>query len=157
LTCNEDNAVFKSGFARAAKKNDLVMVFPDTCPRGLSDDLSFPDNYKVGSGAAFYCDATSEKFKKNYNMYTYVTKELPELVSRYFFADINNKSIFGHSMGGGGALQIALNHPTEYKSVSAFAPMMDHLSNELSGDARNTYFNDVNEFKKYNVVDLLKE
>mmetsp|Transcript_47964 Transcript_47964/g.65008 ORF Transcript_47964/g.65008 Transcript_47964/m.65008 type:complete len:81 (+) Transcript_47964:1461-1703(+) len=80
------------------------MVFPDTSPRGLPDNLSFPDNWKVGSGTGFYCNATAEGFDKHYNMYTYITKELPELVSRYFFADIDNKSIFGHSMGGGGAL-----------------------------------------------------
>lgn len=80
------------------------MVFPDTSPRGLPENLSLPDNWKVGAGTGFYCNATTEGFDKHYNMYTYITKELPELVSKYFFADINNKSVFGHSMGGGGAL-----------------------------------------------------
>lgn len=132
------------------------MVFPDTSPRGLPDNLSFPDNWKVGSGTGFYCNATTEGFDKHYNMHTYITKELPELVSRYFFADINNKSVFGHSMGGGGALQIAMQNPNAYKSVSAFAPMMDHMVSELSVDAKNTYFKDENEFRAYNAVDVLK-
>lgn len=156
MTCNEDNVVFKSGFGRAAKKNDIVMVFPDTSPRGLSDDLSLPNNWMVGSGTGFYCNATSEGFDKHYNMYTYITKELPELVSRYFYTDINNKSVFGHSMGGAGALQIAMKNPTAYKSVSAFAPMMDLMVSEWSNDAKKTYFKDENEFRAYNAADILR-
>lgn len=98
------------------------MVFPDTSPRGV-DIPGSKDVWYFGEGAGYYVDATTDKYKKNYNMYTYCTKELPELVSKYFHIDSNRQSITGFSMGGLGALMIALKNPEKYKSISAFSPI----------------------------------
>mmetsp|Transcript_28599 Transcript_28599/g.20660 ORF Transcript_28599/g.20660 Transcript_28599/m.20660 type:complete len:118 (-) Transcript_28599:330-683(-) len=103
------------------------MVFPDTSPRGLPEDLAHDDNSNIGHAAGFYCNATKSPWNKYFNMYTYCTEELPSLVSKYFFADLNNKSVMGYSMGGGGALVLALKNPNSYKSVSAFCPIMDAM------------------------------
>ena len=83
------------------------------------------NNWQFGSGAGFYLDATELLYKKNYNMYTYLTDELPKLVENNFDFDMSRQSIFGHSMGGHGAMIIALRHPEKYKSCSAFAPIVE--------------------------------
>jgi len=122
LTCTEENFIIKAGAQRVAAELGIAILTPDTSPR----NLNIPgenDSDDLGSGAGFYVDATEAPWAKNYNMYTYITKELPALVSAYFPIDQERIGIFGHSMGGHGALTIALRHPDYYKSVSAFSPI----------------------------------
>merc|ERR1712066_860116 len=109
LTCTDENARTKAHFASEAAKHGLAVVFPDTSARPEVAIEGQDDSYDFGSGAGFYVDATTEKWKKHYNMYTYITKELPELVSGLFPVDPEKRSITGHSMGGHGAL---ICHPT---------------------------------------------
>jgi len=122
LTCTEDNATVKAGFQRVAAELGLTIVCPDTSPRG--DDVPDDEAYDFGKGASFYVDATMAPWAKHFQMYSYVTKELPALIAEHFPADMARQGITGHSMGGHGALTIALKNPDTYKSVSAFAPIV---------------------------------
>lgn len=124
LTCTEENFMAKSGAQRFAAKHGIILVAPDTSPRGedVPDDPEGAWNF--GLGAGFYVNATQAPWNKHYHMYDYVTKELPELIEADFGVDATRKSISGHSMGGHGALMIALKNPGAYKSVSAFAPIV---------------------------------
>jgi S-formylglutathione hydrolase len=121
LTCTDENFMQKSGAQRIAAKLGMAIICPDTSPRGLNlpgDD----DSYDFGSGAGFYLNATQTPWKDHYQMYDYVTKELPALVMASFPLN-GRESISGHSMGGHGALVLALRQPNRYASVSAFAPI----------------------------------
>jgi len=123
LTCTPDNFASKcpNAFTTANELN-VAIVLPDTSPRGHPAVPTEDDSWDFGTGAGFYINATADAFKKNYNMYDYITEELPALISSQFnFSSV--KSIFGHSMGGHGALTIALKNPSEWASVSAFAPI----------------------------------
>ena len=122
LTCTEENFIAKAGAQRLAAELGLAIVVPDTSPRGLG----LPgegDSYDFGLGAGFYVDATQAPWSRGYRMYSYVTRELPTLVASHFPVDPERVGIFGHSMGGHGALTVALKNPREYRSVSAFAPI----------------------------------
>jgi len=122
LTCTEENFIIKAGAQRVAAELGLAIVTPDTSPRGLGlpgED----DAYDFGSGAGFYVDATQAPWSTNYRMYSYITQELPWLIAANFPVDPARVGIFGHSMGGHGALVLALRNPKSYKSVSAFAPI----------------------------------
>lgn len=123
LTCTHANVMDKGEYRRMAAKLGLIVVCPDTSPRGegVADE---PDNWQFGKGAGFYLDATEEPFAKHYRMYSYVTQELPKLIGETFPADMARQSIFGHSMGGHGAMTIALKHPDRFRSCSAFAPIV---------------------------------
>jgi S-(hydroxymethyl)glutathione dehydrogenase/alcohol dehydrogenase len=121
LTCTDDNAVQKGGALKACAEAGIMMVFPDTSPRGVGV-LGEDDSYDLGSGAGFYVDATATPWSANYNMYTYTVSELPQLVEAHLPAS-GVKSITGHSMGGHGALVIAFKNPDAFASVSAFAPI----------------------------------
>lgn len=123
LTCTEETFMIKSGAQRVAAELGLLLVAPDTSPRGvpLPGD---GDAYDFGVGAGFYLDATVEPWSRHYRMYSYVTAELPQLVGAAFAADMDRQGIFGHSMGGHGALTIGLRHPERYRSISAFAPIV---------------------------------
>ncbi len=123
LTCTEENFVVKAGAQRLASALGLMVVAPDTSPRGQG--LPGEDEaYDFGSGAGFYLDATQEPWSKAYKMYSYVTDELPAALAAAFpAADLTRQGIFGHSMGGHGALTIHLKHPETYRSVSAFSPI----------------------------------
>jgi S-formylglutathione hydrolase len=127
LTCTHANVTEKGEFRRACAELGLILVAPDTSPRGegVPDDAA--GDYDFGLGAGFYVDATEEPFARNYRMYSYITKELPDIVAANFPADMARQSITGHSMGGHGALTIALKHPGRYRSVSAFAPISSPL------------------------------
>jgi S-formylglutathione hydrolase len=122
LTCTEENFTVKAGAQRRAAELGLALVMPDTSPRG-TDLPGEHDNYDFGSGAGFYLDATEAPWSVNYRMYSYVTRELPALVEEHFDVDAARSGIFGHSMGGHGALVCALRNPGRYRSVSAFAPI----------------------------------
>lgn len=122
LTCTEETFMIKAGAQRTAAELGLMLVAPDTSPRGvpLPGDS---DAYDFGVGAGFYLDATMEPWSRHYRMYSYVTAELPRIIADGFAADMARQGIFGHSMGGHGALTIGLRHPERYRSISAFAPI----------------------------------
>ena len=122
LTCTWANFTEKAGAQRYAARHGLMIVAPDTSPRG-ADFPGEHDAYDFGSGAGFYVDATAEPWSRNYRMYSYVTAELPALVNANFPTDAARQGVFGHSMGGHGALIAALKNPDKYRSVSAFAPI----------------------------------
>ena len=121
LTCTEENFRIKSGVQRIASELNMIIVSPDTSPRGegVPDD----ENYALGQGAGFYLDATEPPWNEHFNMYSYITKDLLETIHNNFSIDTEKTGIFGHSMGGHGALTIALKNPQLFKSVSAFAPI----------------------------------
>jgi S-formylglutathione hydrolase len=122
LTCTWENATTKAGFQGPAAEHGLIVVCPDTSPRGL-DLPGEHDAYDFGSGAGFYLDAVVEPWAAHYRMERYVTQELPALIAEHFPADMSRQGVFGHSMGGHGALTLALRHPELYRSVSAFSPI----------------------------------
>lgn len=126
LTCTDDNVRTKAGMQRYAAEQGIALIFPDTSPRG--DDV--PDEaerYDLGKGAGFYVNASQVPWHKNYQMYDYVTEELPVLLEKELPLLANAKSISGHSMGGHGALICALKNPAAYQSVSAFSPICNPL------------------------------
>lgn len=122
LTCTEETFMIKAGAQRIAAELGIALVAPDTSPRNvpLPGDS---DNWDFGVGAGFYVDATLAPWSRHYRMYSYVTRELPALIEANFPVDARRQGIFGHSMGGHGALTIALKNPGRYRSVSAFAPI----------------------------------
>jgi S-formylglutathione hydrolase len=131
LTCTEENFMVKAGAQQFAAKYGVMLVAPDTSPRGRGIPGE-EDDWDFGTGAGFYVDATEAPWSQYYRMYSYITQELPELIAANFSVQSDYPSggtashrqgIFGHSMGGHGALICALKNPTQYKSVSAFAPI----------------------------------
>src|SRR5207302_2905549 len=118
----EENFIVKAGAQRVAAELGLAIVVPDTRPRGLKSPVE-DASYDFGVGAGFYVDATQAPWSRGYRMYSYVAKELSRLVESTFPVDAARTGIFGHSMGGYGALTIALKNPAYYKSVSAFVPI----------------------------------
>ncbi|HCY61553.1 MAG TPA: S-formylglutathione hydrolase [Oxalobacteraceae bacterium] len=121
LTCNEQNFITKAGAQRYAAEHGLILVVSDTSPRG--DEVADAEGYDLGKGAGFYLNATQAPWQRHYRMDDYVTAELPGLIERHFPAS-GARAISGHSMGGHGALVIALKNPGRYRSVSAFAPIV---------------------------------
>ncbi len=127
LTCTEENFTVKAGAQRRAAELGIALVMPDTSPRG-TDLPREHDAYDFGSGAGFYVDATESPWSGHYRMHGYVTRELPALVAGRFPVDGARMSVFGHSMGGHGALVAALRNPGLYRSVSAFAPISSPMN-----------------------------
>lgn len=127
LTCNDDNARVKAGAQRYAAEHGIAIIFPDTSPRGddVADEV---DRYDLGKGAGFYLNATQAPWAKHYQMYDYITQELPALLEKNMPLIAGVKSISGHSMGGHGALICALKNPDAYKSVSAFSPICNPIN-----------------------------
>ncbi|MBE2993954.1 S-formylglutathione hydrolase [Sphingomonas sp. CFBP 13603] len=126
LTCTHANVMDKGEYRRACAELGVILVAPDTSPRG--DDVPDDDAYDFGKGAGFYVDATEEPWAKNFRMRSYVEDELPALIAAEFpVADMARQGIFGHSMGGHGALTIALRNSERFRSVSAFAPIVAPL------------------------------
>jgi S-formylglutathione hydrolase len=124
LTCTHANVTEKGEFRRACAELGLILVAPDTSPRGEGVPGDPNNAWDFGLGAGFYVDATEAPFARNYRMWSYVTAELPQLVAAQFPADASRQSIFGHSMGGHGALTAALRYPDRYRAASAFAPIV---------------------------------
>ncbi len=141
LTCTEDNFMSKAGAQRVAAELGLMIVVPDTSPRnnGIKGE---DDDYDFGSGAGFYLNATTSAWSKHYNMYDYVTQELPGIIEENFNADRAKRSISGHSMGGHGALMIALKNPHKYCSVSAFSPIVAPMDAPWGQKAFRGYLGD---------------
>jgi len=138
LTCTHQNVMDKGEYRRMAAELGLVVVCPDTSPRGeaIHDEK---DDWKIGTGAGFYVDATEDPWAKNYRMYSYITDELPKLVAGQFPVDMDRQGIFGHSMGGHGALTMALNLPDRFRSCSAFAPIVSPSTADWASNALSAY------------------
>ena len=124
LTCTQANVTEKGEFRSACAEHGLIFVAPDTSPRGAEIPGDPAKAYDFGLGAGFYVDATEAPFATNYRMWSYVTDELPKLVAEHFPVDTNRQTILGHSMGGHGALTVALRYPDRYRAASAFAPIV---------------------------------
>lgn len=122
LTCTHANVMDKGEYRQAAAALGLAIVCPDTSPRG--EGVANDDAYDLGQGAGFYVDATEAPWSPHFRMWSYVTEELPALIAANFAVDPARQGITGHSMGGHGALTVALRHPGRFKSVSAFAPIV---------------------------------
>ncbi|MGY1408113.1 S-formylglutathione hydrolase [Luteimonas sp. A611] len=154
LTCNEQNFITKAGAQRYAAEHGIILVAPDTSPRG--DDVADADGYDLGKGAGFYLNATREPWSKHYRMYDYIVDELPAWVeSDPTASDV--RAISGHSMGGHGALTIALKNPGRYRSVSAFSPIVAPSQVPWGEKAFSAYLGDDREaWKQYDAVELVK-
>lgn len=156
LTCTEENFMVKSGVQEHAARYGVIVVAPDTSPRG--EGVAKGDSWDLGLGAGFYVNATQDPWKKHYQMYDYIVKELPALVQENFRIDKTRVGIFGHSMGGHGALVIALRNPETYRSVSAFAPIVAPTQCPWGEKAFSQYLgNNRAEWKKYDATELLSE
>ena len=126
LTCTHANVTEKGEFRRACAEHGIILIAPDTSPRG--DDVPDDDAYDFGKGAGFYVDATEAPWSANFRMRSYIEDELPALIAAEFpMADMTRQGITGHSMGGHGALTIALRNPDRFRSISAFAPIVSPL------------------------------
>lgn len=157
LTCTEENMITKSGFQRYAEENKLIVVGPDTSPRGCKVPGE-DEAWDLGTGAGFYVDATQEPWSKHYRMYSYVTKELRELVDANFSnVDSTRVGITGHSMGGHGALVAFFRNPQIYKAVSAFAPISNPLKSSWGNKCLTAYLGaDQATWKEYDATELVK-
>jgi len=157
LTCSEKNCIEKGQFQQKAAELGIAVVLPDTSPRGL-DIPGENDSWDFGTGAGFYLDATKEPYAKNYKMYSYVTKELPSVLSGITRLNLEKSSITGHSMGGHGALTIFLKNSKKYKSVSAFAPICNPLNCAWGEKAFSGYLeNGLKEGREYDATELVKD
>lgn len=156
LTCTEENFTVKAGAQRFAAEHGLILVAPDTSPRGVrlaGDDVS----YDFGLGAGFYVDATVEPWAKHYKMASYIARELPTLVFQRFPARRDRQGIFGHSMGGHGALTLALNNPGTYASLSAFAPIAAPMGCPWGQKAFMGYLGENREaWRPYDATELIR-
>jgi S-formylglutathione hydrolase len=157
LTCTEENFIVKAGAQRVAAELGLALVVPDTSPRGLKIPGE-SESYDFGLGAGFYVDATQAPWSRGYRMYSYVTKELPQLVAAEFPVDSARVGIFGHSMGGHGALTVALKNQDYYKSVSAFAPISSPMRCPWGEKALTGYLGtDRARWREYDATALIEE
>lgn len=156
LTCTEDTFVIKAGAQRIAAELGLILVSPDTSPRGANIPGD-AESWDFGVGAGFYVDASREPWSKHYRMYSYVTRELPALVAEKFPVDATRQGIFGHSMGGHGALVCALRNPGQYKSLSAFAPITAPMRCPWGKKAFKGYLgDDLETWREYDASELVK-
>ena len=126
LTCTEENFTVKAGAQAAAARLGLMLIAPDTSPRG--DGVADDPAYDMGQGAGFYVDATRTPWAAHFRMRSYIERELPALIGAHFPADMGRQGIMGHSMGGHGALTIALRNPCRFAAVSAFAPIVSPIN-----------------------------
>ena len=154
LTCTHANVTEKGEYRAACAELGLIFVAPDTSPRGegVADD----PEYDMGQGAGFYVDATQEPWANHFRMWSYVTDELPALVAAEFPADMERQGILGHSMGGHGALTVALRNPERFRSVSAFAPIVAPSQVPWGQKALGGYFGDEpDKWKQHDAVALI--
>ncbi|THK40014.1 S-formylglutathione hydrolase [Ensifer sp. MPMI2T] len=157
LTCTHANVMEKGEYRRMASDLGLIIVCPDTSPRGgdVPDELT---NWQMGKGAGFYLDATETPWAEHYQMYTYITEELPAFASQHFRMDMSRQGIFGHSMGGHGAMTIALKNPERFKSCSAFAPIVEPSTADWSVGAFEKYLGpNKSTWRQYDACALVKD
>lgn len=156
LTCTEETFMIKAGAPRVAAELGIALVAPDTSPRGANIDGEEVD-WDFGTGAGFYIDATREPWSRHYRMESYVADELPRMLAEYFPVDISRMGIFGHSMGGHGALTLAFKYPDRFKSLSAFAPIVAPSCVPWGEKAFGGYLGDDREvWKRHDACELLK-
>jgi S-formylglutathione hydrolase len=157
LTCTEENFIIKAGAQRVAAALGIALIVPDTSPRGLNIPGEGA-SYDFGLGAGFYVDATEAPWSKGYRMYSYVVRELPQIAAATFPLDLSRAGVFGHSMGGHGALTIALKNPQAYKSVSAFAPICSPAHCPWGEKALTGYLgSDPARWREYDTTALIKD
>lgn len=155
LTCNDDNARVKAGAQRYAAEHGIAIIFPDTSPRG-DDVADEADRYDLGKGAGFYLNATQAPWAKHYQMYDYITQELPALLEKNLPLIAGVKSVSGHSMGGHGALICALKNADAYKSVSAFSPICNPINCAWGQGCFDAYLgDDTNLWQAYDATALV--
>ncbi len=158
LTGTDENFVQKAGAQRVAAELGLIIVTADTSPRGSDVPDDAEQAYDFGLGAGFYLNATVEPWNKHYKMYDYIVNELPALIAENFPADKRRQSVFGHSMGGHGALTIALKNPDKYQSVSAFAPIVSPINCPWGQKALKNYLGeDQTAWENYDSVSLIRQ
>jgi S-formylglutathione hydrolase len=158
LTCTQANVTEKGEFRSACAEHGLILIAPDTSPRGEGVPGDPANSYDFGLGAGFYVDATEAPYSRNYRMWSYVTEELPKLVADHFPVDTGRQSIMGHSMGGHGALTIALRHPGRYRAASAFAPIVAPSRVPWGIKALGGYLgNDQATWRKHDTVALIED
>lgn len=154
LTCTDENFISKAGAQKYLAQHNLMVICPDTSPRGLNLPGEH-ESYDFGSGAGFYVDALTPGYADHYKMYSYVTEELDQIIRQHF--KVKNVSIMGHSMGGHGALVIGLRNPTKYHSVSAFSPIVNPMQAPWGQKALKGYLGeDQNLWKNYDACELMK-
>ncbi|MEL7052458.1 MAG: S-formylglutathione hydrolase [Cyanobacteria bacterium J06588_5] len=157
LTCTEKNFIEKAGAQRYAAEHGLLLVAPDTSPRGV-DIPGEDDSWDFGTGAGFYVNATQSPWAKHYQMYDYVTVELPQLIAKTFDVKADRVGIMGHSMGGHGALICGLKNPEQYASVSAFAPIAAPSQCAWGKKAFAGYLgDDESDWADYDATELVKK
>lgn len=154
LTCTHENAMIKAGAQCWAAEQGIALVFPDTSPRG--DGVPDHEDYDLGQGAGFYINATQEPWSQHFKMWDYVAKELPDLVAEHFAIDPNRQSITGHSMGGHGALTMALALPGRFRSVSAFAPILNPTNSDWGRKQFAAYWGDEANWGPHDATMLIK-
>jgi S-formylglutathione hydrolase len=158
LTCTHANVTEKGEYRRACAELGLIFVAPDTSPRGKDVPGDPEGAYDFGLGAGFYVDATEAPFARNYRMWSYVTEELPRLIAEHFPVDPARQSILGHSMGGHGALTVALRFPDRYRAASAFAPIVAPLQVPWGIKALRGYLGDNKQaWRKHDTVALIED
>ena len=140
LTCTHENAMTKAGAQAWAAEQGIAIVFPDTSPRG--EGVADHEDFDLGQGAGFYVNATQTPWSPHFNMWDYVAEELPALLIENFAIDGNRQAITGHSMGGHGALTLAMNLPGRYRSVSAFAPISNPTGSDWGRKQLTAYLGD---------------
>lgn len=140
LTCTHENAMTKAGAQGWAAEHGIAVIFPDTSPRG--EDVADDDAYDLGQGAGFYVDATQEPWAPHFKMYSYITQDLQKLVCDEFAIATDRQGITGHSMGGHGAITLALANPELYRSVSAFAPIANPAGSDWGRKQLSAYLGD---------------
>lgn len=157
LTCTEQNFIQKAGAQRYAAEHGVIIVGPDTSPRGCNIEGE-DDSWDLGTGAGFYINATEDKWKNHYRMYSYVTEELPDIIVKNFPVIQEKQSIFGHSMGGHGALICALKNPGKYCSVSALAPISNPVEANWGKKIFSAYLGENKElWKNWDATHLVKK
>lgn len=158
LTCTHANVTEKGEFRSTCAELGLIFVAPDTSPRADDVPGDPAGTYDFGLGAGFYVDATEPPFARNYRMWSYVTEELPELVAGHFPVDAARQSIVGHSMGGHGALTVALRHPGRYRAASAFSPIVAPSQVPWGVKALGGYLgHDKQAWRKHDAVALIED
>jgi len=156
LTCSPMNVTEKGEYRATCAELGLIFVAPDTSPRG--DDVPDVEEYDFGKGAGFYVDATEQPWAKNFRMWSYVTEEIPELIAREFPADMGRQAITGHSMGGHGALTVALRNPERFQSVSAFSPIVAPSQVPWGQKALGGYLGDhAQAWRRHDAVALIED
>ena len=155
LTCTHENAMTKAGAQQWAAEQGVALVFPDTSPRG--EGVPNDDAYDLGQGAGFYLNATQDPWAKHFRMWDYITDELPKIVTRNFAVDEDRQAITGHSMGGHGALTLAMKLPGRFRSVSAFSPICHPTQSDWGRKQFTAYLGSVEAGAAHDATLLMRE